>query len=229
MRSAVNQLVSSRPPWGRTWRSTSTAKFPHCNTKNRHSHRLLRGIELIDNKENQSVGDWQQDKPQRPPASSNIAPGISLLSTPSCSSVQPPLYQPFHQKKGKKKKNWSFARHLRFPLSRCKSSVFVQWAGECTTVDSHQTAWSKTSKIAQSHIWGSERDGLFHITCFVLNPPMISKHRSCIYCCRTTVLKNQKCVESWQEDRKANSWTTMPWCQWQWATINQGAKNGRAA
>ncbi|TNN74321.1 hypothetical protein EYF80_015404 [Liparis tanakae] len=45
---------------GRTWRSTSTAKFPHCNTKRKDSHRLLRGIELTDNKGNQSrsTDDW---------------------------------------------------------------------------------------------------------------------------------------------------------------------------
>lgn len=77
MWSVVNQLASSWPPRGRTWRSTSTAKFPHCNTKRKDSHRLLRGIELKDNKGNQSVGDWQRDKPQRPPMSPNITPGLS--------------------------------------------------------------------------------------------------------------------------------------------------------
>lgn len=83
MWSVVNQLASSWPPGGRTWRSTSTAKFPHCNTKRKGSHRLLRGIELWDNKGNQSVGDWQRDKPQRPPVSSNITPGLSQKSLPS--------------------------------------------------------------------------------------------------------------------------------------------------
>lgn len=87
MWSVVNQLASSWPPRGRTWRSTSTAKFPHCNTKRKDSHRLLRGIELTDNKGNQSAGDWQRDKPQRPPVSSNITPGLSQQSPPSCFSV----------------------------------------------------------------------------------------------------------------------------------------------
>lgn len=82
MWSVGNQLASSWPPRGRTWRSTSTAKFPHCNTKRKDSHRLLRGIELTDNKGNQSVGDWQRDKPQWPPVSSNITPGLSQQPSP---------------------------------------------------------------------------------------------------------------------------------------------------
>lgn len=42
--------------------------------------------------------------------------------------------------------NSSFARHLRFPLSQCKTGVFVRWAGKCITVASHQAAGSKMSK-----------------------------------------------------------------------------------
>lgn len=37
----VNQLVDSGLPRGKTCRSTSTAKFPHCYTKKKNSHRLL--------------------------------------------------------------------------------------------------------------------------------------------------------------------------------------------
>lgn len=183
MWSAVNQLVSSWPPRGRTWRSTSTAKFPHCNTKKRHSHRLLRGTELTDNKENQSVGDWQRDKPQRPPASSNITPGISLLSTPSCSSVQPPLYQPFHK---------TTQAHLRFPLSQCKTGVFVRWAGKCITVASHQAAGSKMSKIAQSHVrirkrWITSYQNGFQTSSDLKTQIMyiilLQQGRGCLTCC----------------------------------------------
>lgn len=175
MWAAVNQLVSSRLPRGRTWRSTSTAKFPHCNTKKRHSHRLLRGIELTDNKGNQRAGDWQRDKPQRPPASSNIPPGISLLSPPSRFSVQPPFYRPFQKKK---KKNLGFARHLKFPLSQCEPGVFVLRAGKRTIVASHQTDGSKEAKVAQWHMWESEKDGLLHIRT-VFKTQMSFKHRSC--------------------------------------------------
>lgn len=154
MWSAVNQLVSSWPPRGRTWRSTSTAKFPHCNTKKRHSHRLLRGIELTDNKENQSVGDWQRDKPQRPPASSNIAPGISLLSTPSCCSVQPSLYQPFH------KKTRAFPVTSDFPYLSVKPVVLFGGLGNASLLPHIKQLEAKCLKL---HTYGPEKDGLLHI------------------------------------------------------------------
>lgn len=190
MWSAVNQLVSSRPPRGRTWRSTSTAKFPHCNTKKRHSHRLLRGIELTDNKENQSVGDWQRDKPQRPPVSSNITPGISLLSTPSCSSVQAPLYQPFHIKKTRALPVTSDFSYLSVKL------VFLFGGLGNASLLPHIQQLEAECLNLHNHTYENKKKKMDY---FVSEWLVILKHRSCTWFCCTAVFCwfffNKKCVE----------------------------------